>query len=70
MNLFRDLEDSEVEEFKKWARDNYEPLTPIKGVWHPVVQQECVRINEEKPVIVLPQELCEETLSTKSNTED
>ena len=48
MKLFREIDDEEeAESFKKWARDNYEPMTPIKGVWHPIVQQECVEINKE-----------------------
>lgn len=47
MNLFRSLNEEEVAQFKKWARDNYEPFTPIKGFWHPVIQVECARINAE-----------------------
>ena len=48
MNLFRDdLDKDEVEDMKKWARDNYKPLSEIKGVWHPIVQQECTIINSE-----------------------
>jgi len=45
--LFRELNPEEQEDFKQWARDNYTPLSPIKGVWHPAVQRECTRINEE-----------------------
>lgn len=45
MKLFRDL--SEQEEFRRWARKNYVAFTPIPGIWHPVVQDECRRINEE-----------------------
>ena len=47
MKLFRDVKSEEVEEFKKWARENYKPMSEIKGIWHPIVQEECVRINEE-----------------------
>ena len=47
MRLFRDLDEDEVEVFKQWARDNYKVLDPIKGVWHPVVQAECVQMNIE-----------------------
>lgn len=35
-------------EFRRWARDNYKTLTDICGVWHPAVQDECVKINIEK----------------------
>lgn len=47
MNLFRDLDEEEREEFRKWARDHYEPFTEIKGFWHTTIQEECVRINGE-----------------------
>ena len=45
MKLFRELSEEETAKFQKWARDNYVPFSPIKGVWHPVVQAECVKIN-------------------------
>jgi hypothetical protein len=48
MNLFRKLDPEEVKEFRQWARDNYKPFTPIQGYWHPEVQDECRKINEEK----------------------
>ena len=44
--LFRELTETEEQEFREWAHDNYKPLSPIKGVWHPVVQAECVQINK------------------------
>ena len=47
MKLFRDLSVEEQERFRQWARENYKPLTPISGVWHPVVQDECRRMNQE-----------------------
>ena len=47
MKLFRELEKEEEERFRKWARKNYEPLEPISGVWHPVVQDECRKMNQE-----------------------
>lgn len=45
--LFRNLTEDEVVEFKKWARDNYKPYDSISGVWHPVIQAECAKINAE-----------------------
>jgi hypothetical protein len=47
MNLFRKLGPIETEEHKAWARKHYVPLTDICGVWHPVVQKECAKINQE-----------------------
>jgi len=45
MNLFRDLTPEEEKKFRQWAHDNYEPLSEIKGIWHPVIQKECALIN-------------------------
>ena len=50
MKIFRILTEIEKSEFKQWARDNYKVFTPIKGMWHPVVQEECVKMNIEKSV--------------------
>jgi hypothetical protein len=47
MKLFRELTAEEEAEFRKWARDNYKPFQQINGVWHHVVQDECVRMNIE-----------------------
>jgi hypothetical protein len=47
MKLFRELSGIEERDFRKWARDNYKAFTPINGVWHPVVQDECAKINAE-----------------------
>lgn len=45
--MFRQLTEPEKKKFKQWARANYIPHTEINEVWHPVVQAECRRINEE-----------------------
>ena len=45
--FFRDLEPDEESEFRKWARENYQPGEEIKSVWHPLVRAECDKINEE-----------------------
>lgn len=47
MTLFKHLTEEEEAPFRKWARDNYEKFAPIEGIWHPVVQDECVKINAE-----------------------
>lgn len=38
-------------QFRKWARDNYVPHEAIDGTWHPVVQAECAKINEENNMV-------------------
>jgi hypothetical protein len=48
MKLFRELTPEEEEQFRKWARLNYEPFETISGVWHPVIQDECRRMNSEQ----------------------
>ncbi len=45
--MFRQLTEPEKEKFKLWAQANYIPHTEINPVWHPVIQAECRRINEE-----------------------
>jgi hypothetical protein len=47
MKLFRKLTATEEAEFRKYARDTYQPFHPIDGTWHPVVQDECRKMNEE-----------------------
>jgi hypothetical protein len=50
--IFRSLTPAEEAEFREWAHDNYKPGAEISGIWHPVVQEECVKINEEKAQFV------------------
>jgi hypothetical protein len=47
MKLFRQLTETEEQEFRQWARVSYTPFTPIEGIWHPVIQDECRKINLE-----------------------
>tara|TARA_R110002124_G_scaffold212856_8_gene378981 strand:- start:812 stop:985 length:174 start_codon:yes stop_codon:yes gene_type:complete len=46
--IFRELNEEETQEFKKWARDNYIPMSEISKTWHPVVRNECLEINAER----------------------
>jgi hypothetical protein len=46
--LFRQLNEEEEARFRLWARDTYTPFEPISGVWHPCVQDECRKMNEEQ----------------------
>lgn len=43
--LFRELDPVEQEQFREWARENYKPGEEINPVWHPVVQEECSKIE-------------------------
>ena len=45
MNMFRTLNEQDEKEFREWARKNYTAFEPIKGIWHPVIQDECRKIN-------------------------
>jgi hypothetical protein len=47
MKLFRTLAEDEAETYRAWARRNYVPFSEIPGTWHPIIQIECARINEE-----------------------
>ncbi|GAI99886.1 unnamed protein product [marine sediment metagenome] len=46
--MHRKLNSEEEKEFRQWARDNYTPYDIISGMWHPVVQEECSKINHEQ----------------------
>ena len=46
--IFRKLDDQEAKKFQQAARNEYKPFTPISGLWHPVYQAECVKINTEQ----------------------
>tara|TARA_R110002110_G_scaffold11275_5_gene54519 strand:- start:917 stop:1105 length:189 start_codon:yes stop_codon:yes gene_type:complete len=48
MSLFRPLSPKEEQEFRTWARDNYKPFSSIKTIWHPIVKDECLKINKTK----------------------
>lgn len=54
--LFRNLDGAEADTFRKWARDNYQTFEPIQGIWHPVVQLECVIMNAETGFTGVPSE--------------
>ena len=44
-SLFRVLTEPEAEEFRQWARDNYTPGDDVPEIWHPVLREECERMN-------------------------
>jgi len=47
VKLFRELTPQEAADFRLWARQNYVKFSEISGLWHPVVQDECVAMNAE-----------------------
>jgi hypothetical protein len=49
---FRKLSEDDAAKFRKAARETYEPFSSIDGLWHPLYQAECVRINAENAVFV------------------
>lgn len=55
MKMFKDIPEGSDEEweFRLWARENYKPFNPILGIWHPIVQAECVRMNETEKLVDL-----------------
>jgi len=48
LTLHRILDKQEEEHFRQWARKNYLPGTDIPRVWHPVVREECKKMNDEQ----------------------
>ena len=48
--MFKDLTPEETIEFKEWARKNYVPFALIPEIWHPVIRDECVKINCEATI--------------------
>ena len=45
--MFRELSDSERQEFVEWAREQFEPNTEPNQLWHPVVREEWARLQAE-----------------------
>jgi hypothetical protein len=54
--LFRGLDEEEINDFRQWAFDHYEPGSEIRPYWHPVVRRECERINERRDNEAVPGE--------------
>lgn len=46
-NVFKSVPESEQQDWRDWARDNYSPGNPINPCWHPLVRAECEVINVE-----------------------
>lgn len=46
-SMFRKLDPEEEAGFRAWARENFVPFSEVSSVWHPVVQEECAKMNIE-----------------------
>lgn len=45
--IFRSLEPAEEVDFRAWAHANWQPGQYINPLWHPVVRDECARMEAE-----------------------
>jgi hypothetical protein len=48
--FFKRLSEEEKPEYRRWARDNYSAGSEIEAHWHPVVREECRKMNDEEDV--------------------
>jgi len=46
-SFFKKLSPKQEREFRQWARENYNHGETIPCIWHPVVRDECEKINKE-----------------------
>jgi len=46
--LFRDLDAKEIAEFRQWAREHYAAFGEVCQLWHPIVRDECYKIDAEE----------------------
>ena len=46
-SFFRTLSPDDEQKFRQWARENYKVGSEVAEVWHPVVQDECAKMNME-----------------------
>jgi len=47
VTIFRTLSAKEEKEFRKWVQDNYVPFSEIPSIWHPVIRDECTKMNHQ-----------------------
>lgn len=46
-SIWKDLTPDEETQFRQWARANYDPGAEVVAFWHPVVRDECAKMNDE-----------------------
>lgn len=39
-SMFRELDAAEEQEFRKWARENFDALVEPPTFWHPIIRDE------------------------------
>jgi hypothetical protein len=64
--FFRHLSPEEEQEFRQWAHDAYKPHTEISPAWHPVIQEECAKINRDNSVFIIDNAEVEECQDSES----
>ena len=47
-SFFKRLSPAEEREYRQWARDNYQIGQRIPLIWHPVLRDECNKMNQEE----------------------
>ena len=47
MSIYRELNPEEEQDFRDWARENFKPGGEVNQAWHPVVRDECLKIELE-----------------------
>lgn len=52
--LFRSVSEEEAEEFRAWARANWEPGKACPSDYHPLVRHEWARLDLESPRVMVP----------------
>ena len=44
---FRELNAEEEQQFRQWARDNYQPGMEVSELWHPIVRNELEKLKRD-----------------------
>jgi hypothetical protein len=45
-SIWIDPSKTEEEKFRQWAKKNYVPFSELNPLWHPIVLDECIKINQ------------------------
>jgi hypothetical protein len=56
MDLHINLSPEQEKDFRNWARENYKPGEEVCSAWHPVVVDECKKMNEESENVTTEKE--------------
>ena len=50
--IFKKLNSKQESEYRLFARNNYDLFSSIPGHWHPIIQDECLKMNLENSKFV------------------